>query len=632
MLNNQFIMSVVPGLVPMNPTTAVCFGLSGVSLWLLRDEAVAAEKRRFAAVLGGIVVGIGLLRLVGYFGWDIGIDQILFKEKLSAVAFGPNRMAPNTAMAFVLLGSSLLAIDHKVAKNFWPAQVLSGGVFFISLLALTGYLFRIIAFSQVMHYIPMSLNTALVFVALSVGVLSARPSRGWMSVISSDTTGGFLSRILLPSSIVITFLLGWLRFAGERAGYFGPTFGAMLMMLLNVIILDIVIICIASFVYRKDLERIAMEKDQRMAEERFRSLLEMAPDAMVIVNGQGRIELVNHQAEILFGYTRDEMLGRTVELLVPERFRTAHPGHRVQYFSAPRTRPMGEPGASLWARKKDRTEFPVEISLSPIETTNGTLATAAIRDMTERVKAQRALQSLNNSLEERAAQLATANKELEAFSYSVSHDLRAPLRHIIGFADLLKKEKTAQLDEATLRHLKIISDSARQMGTLIDDLLSFSRMGRAEMLKTTVDLSPLAQGIINRIQAETADRRIEWKIATLPLVYGDAAMLRQVFDNLISNAVKYTRPRPQAVIEIGCRREGVEQAVVYIRDNGVGFDMTYIDKLFGVFQRLHSSDEFEGTGIGLANVRRIIQRHGGQTWAESVVGVGATFYFSLPTK
>jgi signal transduction histidine kinase len=240
---------------------------------------------------------------------------------------------------------------------------------------------------------------------------------------------------------------------------------------------------------------------------------------------------------------------------------------------------------------------------------------------------------LNENLEarvrQRTQQLEAANKELEAFSYSVSHDLRAPLRHLNGFVELLDNSAGDALNEKCRRYLKIISQSGEQMGQLIDDLLAFARMGRVEMREEPVDLARLVQDTIRSLQPEIKDRRVVWKYDGLPLVEGDPSLLKQVFVNLLSNAVKYTRPRETAQIEIGCASETAEEVVMFVRDNGVGFDMKFADKLFGVFQRLHRAEEFEGTGIGLANVRRIIVRHGGRIWAESAVNAGATFYFSL---
>lgn len=234
-----------------------------------------------------------------------------------------------------------------------------------------------------------------------------------------------------------------------------------------------------------------------------------------------------------------------------------------------------------------------------------------------------------HELTRRGELLEAANKELEAFSYSVSHDLRAPLRHIDGYVALLDKAAGKDLSEKARRYLTTIAQSAQQMGHLIDDLLSFSRMGRAEMLTTRVDLNALLADVLQRLQQDTAGRTIIWEVAPLPIVEGDPAMLRQVFVNLVANAVKFTGTRPEAHIAIGVEFRQAGEAVIFVKDNGVGFDMTYSEKLFGVFQRLHRTDEFEGTGIGLANVRRIVHRHGGRTWAESEPDHGATFYVSL---
>jgi light-regulated signal transduction histidine kinase (bacteriophytochrome) len=273
--------------------------------------------------------------------------------------------------------------------------------------------------------------------------------------------------------------------------------------------------------------------------------------------------------------------------------------------------------ASRWSLRRDERGQPAAI----LETSN---------DITDRKRRQEQIERLNQELARRSAELEGTNKELEAFAYSVSHDLRAPLRHMAGYAELLQKRVSAALDEKSRRYMAIMLESAKRMGDLIDDLLAFSRIGRAETRKTVISLDQLVKEALTEIRQDTEGRIINWKIGALPEFYGDRSMVRLALVNLMSNAVKFTRTRPQAEIEIGSVDGTNGGVVVFVRDNGVGFDMKYVHKLFGVFQRLHQSETFEGTGIGLATVQRILHRHGATIWAEGAVDQGATFYFSAP--
>ena len=375
-------------------------------------------------------------------------------------------------------------------------------------------------------------------------------------------------------------------------------------------------------------ERGSAEDDLRKAQLFLDSIVENIPD-MIFVKEAASLRFVrfNRAGEDLLGFPRESLIGKNDYDFFPKE--------QADFFTA-KDRAVLNGGTLLDIpeepiRTRDGVERFLHTKKVPILDGAGRprYLLGISEDVTERKAAQAQIERLNRALMSHSDRLETANKELEAFSYSVSHDLRAPLRHISGFVDMLQQHSGPVLDERGQKCVNTIAASARRMSKLIDDLLEFSRMGRAEFGRASVSLDPLVTEVLRELEGEAEGRRIEWRIAPLPSVEGDPAMLRQVFVNLISNALKYTRPRPEAQIEIGARVENGE-TVIFVRDNGVGFSMEYAHRLFGVFQRLHRQEEFEGTGIGLANVRRIIHRHGGRTWAEAEVDRGASFYFSLP--
>jgi PAS domain S-box-containing protein len=380
--------------------------------------------------------------------------------------------------------------------------------------------------------------------------------------------------------------------------------------------------------------------ERKQTEERLKGSLKEVNDLraaldqhaiVAVTDPQGKITYVNDKFCTISKYAREELLGQDHRII--------NSGYHPKAFIRELWSTIAQ--GRVWKgeirnRAKDGTYYWVDTTIVPFLNSDGkAYQYVAIRaDITERKRAEQEILHWNEQLEERVhertAGLEAANKELEAFCYSVSHDLRAPLRHINGFVNLLTKSAGPALPEPSRRFLTTISESAKRMGRLIDDLLVFSRMGRAEMQQSQVNFQSLVDEAIGLLQPEIHGRDVLWKRDPLPEVHADPAMLRQVLLNLISNALKYTRRRKRAEIEIGCLTDSPTEVVVFVRDNGVGFDMQYAAKLFGVFQRLHLREEFEGTGIGLANVRRIISRHGGRTWAEGKVDGGATFFFSLP--
>jgi len=387
-----------------------------------------------------------------------------------------------------------------------------------------------------------------------------------------------------------------------------------------------------SAVRRRFEQQLLQSRDELQKEVAVRgqqaSLLNLTHDTIFVRDMSDTITYWNRGAQELYGWTEEQAMGKHSHELLQTDFPIPIAEVRAELLGTGRwegelqkTKADGSRivVASRWSLRRDEQGRPLAI----LETNN---------DVTDRKRREEEIRKLNQELGKRSGELEASNKELEAFAYSVSHDLRAPLRHMVGFTELLQKHASSALDEKSRRYMTTILDSANRMGNLIDDLLSFSRIARTERRETTVSLEQLVKEVRAEMLPETGGRNIAWRIGELPDLYGDRSMLRLALVNLISNAVKFTRKRPHAEIEIGCLEKKSDGVTMFIRDNGVGFDMKYVNKLFGVFQRLHRPEAFEGTGIGLATVQRIIHRHGGRVWAEAFVDRGATFFISIPGR
>jgi PAS domain S-box-containing protein len=667
-LRLPFLLSPVPSSSAMVPNTACLFLMGGAALCIL-------QKGMAGRMAGGLARGFAVVMILGgtltiweyLSGRDSGIDTILFKETVATLetpnlnTLHPGRPSILTAINFVLLGLSLFFMEPRESRASRPSEVPAFLAMQISFLALIGYVCDVPLLYGWATLVPgpgMALGTLIAFLVLGMGLLCARPREGLLEIVTSSSGGGIMARRIIFTPVLIPLLIGFLKWGGERMGIYNQEVAPWLFAFLNILVFTVVVWWVARLLHRAELvrdmaqkrvQKLNLELEERVrdrtaelsrvlqqlkeGEERVRLVVDTALDAVVTIDEAGLITSWNREAERTFGWRGGEILGKPLaETIIPPRYREAHE-RGMKHFVASREGPVLNRRIEITALRRSGEEFPVELAITPIQTGGRFIFSAFLREITERKRADDEIRKLNASLEQRVqhrtAELEAANRELEAFSYSVSHDLRAPLRHIDGFLDLLRRDTASNLSESGSRYLDVISRAAVQMGTLIEDLLAFSRTGRAEMRRARVETGGLVDEVITEMAHDLKGRSIRWDIGPLPDVEGDRAMLKQVWTNLIANAVKYTRTRDLAEIIIR-GDDGNGRAEFSIRDNGVGFDMQYAGKLFGVFQRLHRPEEFEGTGIGLANAQRIMLRHGGTIRAESELDRGSVFSFVLP--
>lgn len=373
--------------------------------------------------------------------------------------------------------------------------------------------------------------------------------------------------------------------------------------------------------------------ERKRSEDRIRLVVEAAPSAMIMADREGKIVLVNSQVETTFGYDREELIGRPVEILVPQQFRSGHPRHRASFYDQPSTRVMGA-GRDLFAVRKDGTEFPVEIGLSPVEMDDELLVLSTIVDISERKRAENALRkseaNLRDALEQlerQTVELQCANESLAQYAYVVSHDVRAPLRAIHNYTDFLKEDLEGMLAEEQQEYLGGLEEAVAQAEQLVEDLLLLSRVERRENATEVIDVGVFLQDLVRTLPLPP-DAEIDLA-SGWPTLAADTTLIRQIFQNLILNGVKFNDSSPKRV-ELGCSYHNDAECEFYVRDNGIGIEPRHQEQIFRVFQRLHDSEEYEGTGIGLAIVKKAVSKPGGSIRLESEAGKGSTFFVKLP--
>lgn len=447
-----------------------------------------------------------------------------------------------------------------------------------------------------------------------------------LAIVVAAWYGGLASGLL---SIAVSFVVANLFFIPPFGAFAVPDFDNLVRML-TVGSIGAFISFVCEQLHREGERAELSGQSARQSGEQLAGVIDSAMDAIISIDDRQRIIMFNSAAEKMFDCPVRDAMGQPLDIFIPSRFRGVHRQH-VESFGPTHVtrRTMGALGA-LFGLRSNGEEFPIEASISQIETGGSKVYTVILRDITQRKQVEERNRQLNEELEkrvaDRTAQLEAANTELESFSYSVSHDLRAPLRHINGFSQALLEDYSSKLDETGKMYLNEVRDASREMATLIDDLLELARVTRSEMARELVDLSALASEIVNEMRRREPDRNVEVEIEDDMFAECDPKLTRVVLVNLLGNAWKFTSKLERARITFGRSENG---SYFYVRDNGAGFDMAYANKLFGAFQRLHNGNQFEGTGIGLATVRRIVLRHGGKVWADSRPGAGATFYFSL---
>jgi PAS domain S-box-containing protein len=623
----EAIKSIRPGWASMKPNTAVGFILAGAAL-ALPLLGTDWPLRRVAAAFAIALTALGVITVIQYLAQtDLGIDRILLVRQ--DTEFLPGRPAPITAFNFTLLGAALLLLTIRSASARSAAQMCAVPALALSYLGLIGYALSASSLYQIPGFVSVAFHTALGQMALGLGVIAAAPETGLMRLLIGASEGSRLARRLMLLSTILFPALGWVRLKAEALGLVTPEMGVAIVIAITLVIFTSVILLPIEALIRAEGERkelnAAVAASQR-AESTFRNVLNAAPDGMLVVDEQGRIMMANVEAEDLFGYTREELMGEKVEMLVPDRVRGHHKEHRAKFSRAPSKRPMSQ-GLKLSGRRKDGVEVPIEIALSPLELDTGQVIIVSIRDISERLHFYEALDRKNVELER-------ASRAKDHFLANMSHELRTPLTVILGFARTLKMKAAGKLNPMQEKQVAKIETNADHLLALLNELLDLAKIesGDAEISLEPVDLPAILKDVATSMQPAAKNKGLDLTVQTprrLQLARSSGRIIRQILENLISNSIKYTDEGSVRVLVETESSTGRIETRIHVIDTGIGIKPEHDEKLFQPFVRLDESGPNNGTGLGLHLSRNMAKALGGQLVYESVYGEGSTFTLVL---
>lgn len=626
-LDIDILKRMVPGLVAMNPVTATCMILSVISFFLLNKKKESRTSILLGYTLALFIIFIGGFKILDLiYDFNVKPDMFLFTEKIrSTVIYGrPNFMAPNTAVCLVLTGAALLFINIESKTKLLPFQLLAVLASFMGLLSILGYIYQVKSFYELPFFIPMALHTAICFFLVAAAILLSQPDKGIMKDFTSTLAGSITAKLLIPAAILLPTVLGFFRLYGDWAGFYSKEFGVAVFALSIIIVFLGLIWFNTVLLNKRDVQKRNSENALEASRQEIiylGGLIEKTSDGIVSFDQSMNILTWNKGAELIYGYTLAEVKGKPSRSIFKSEYSKEQLDEWLHELNT-----TGTWTGKLKQSNKNGAVLYCLLSTTVLKNEFGKITgyLTVTKNITEKQKEE-------DKLKESEEQLKKANEEMEAFSYSVSHDLRAPLRSIVGFTTILEDDYTSKLDDEAKRLMGVIKRNTLKMAMLIDDLLAFSKLSRQSIQKTKVDTNELVRNVIAELDGKYDKDKIDWMVADLPQMYADLNSIRQVWVNLISNAVKYSSNQEKPQINIKAEKEN-GTAIFSVKDNGVGFDERSASKLFKVFQRLHGASEFEGTGVGLAIVEKIISKHAGKIWVKAELNKGAEFYFCLPDK